>query len=210
MRRTTANKSGRNVTQASSLCRARTKTQSTGWKPVSRWGNARSLRTASGCLGLRLAPTARPQSSLGQRPRFSAHHGLGLKARSNSLPVRWVGPTALDGLRTGVLGRCPTLVWGRAFGAECAIGEFVISHCGQRRTNRRFEDKCVPNREIGNERVKKRDLVGTARRAVLGRRLFFHPHVLAGATSPGRLGEPSLPIEAPLALTHDLTHFSLI
>ena len=61
---------------------------------------------------------ARRQTSLGQRPRTLSNNGAGLKARSNPCPGRWIGPTALSSSNAGVLGRCPRLVWGRAFGPE--------------------------------------------------------------------------------------------
>ena len=66
------------------------------------------------------APTARPHTSLGQRPRFTHQTGLGLKARAILLAMmrKWHGPSALETYPAKILGRCPRLVWGRAFGAQ--------------------------------------------------------------------------------------------
>jgi len=58
----------------------------------------------------RSAPTARPQCSLGQRPRSLSHNGLGLKARNKSRSTHCARPTASAASFAEVLGRCPTAI----------------------------------------------------------------------------------------------------
>jgi len=58
----------------------------------------------------RSAPTARPQCSLGQRPRPLSHNGLGLKARNRSRSTHCARPTAWDASFAKVLGRRPTAI----------------------------------------------------------------------------------------------------
>ena len=82
------------------------------------------------------APKARPQCSLGQRPRSLSHRELALKARSKSQVVPWNAPTALMRRNYEVLGRWPRLHWGRAVGPEMALLRFLLQvdtrlHCGR-------------------------------------------------------------------------------
>jgi len=79
----------------------------------------------------RSAPTARPQCSLGQRPRSLSHNGLGLKARNRSRSTHCARPTAWDASFAKVLGRCPRLQCGWAVGPEMrqAISEAMPGSC---------------------------------------------------------------------------------
>ena len=55
---------------------------------------------------------------MGQRPRSLGRSGSGLKVRSKLCLLQWCGLSALSAFLAEVLGRCPRLVWCRAFGAE--------------------------------------------------------------------------------------------
>jgi len=79
----------------------------------------------------RSAPTARPQCSLGQRPRSLSHNGLGLKAHNRSRSTHCARPTAWDASFAKVLGRCPRLHCGWAVGPEVrqAIPEAIPGSC---------------------------------------------------------------------------------
>ena len=88
--------------------------------------------------------------------------------------MRWFGPSALDvsgsktwGVAPGWYGVAPLALkipprpqvqlgnedaWGAK--REAGTVDSLRSIAGERFTNRRFEDKCVPNQEIGNERTR--------------------------------------------------------
>ena len=63
------------------------------------------------------APTARQQTSLGQRPRAPVAEAPRAEGPTQFL-VRLGRAFSPDALRSKILGRCPRLVWGRAFGPE--------------------------------------------------------------------------------------------
>ena len=64
------------------------------------------------------APTARPQSSLGQRPRTSGREASRAESPTQSPDQELERAFSPDEPPREDLGRCPRLVWGRAFGPE--------------------------------------------------------------------------------------------
>ena len=65
-----------------------------------------------------LAPKARPHNSLGQRPRTFHCAGSGLKARTITAEIGIVRAFSPSLSTHRILGRCPRLLWHRAFGPQ--------------------------------------------------------------------------------------------